>query len=161
MGDLGSDRVDGEPGDGDCACHSVRWRVERRHMVKGDRCSAKEVVWSVGAGVGDGDWVCDVDGCGLRIALRLRVERDCGCGKGDAGDCVGDLESDRVDGEPGIDGNCEFGVGLVCEMIVGDVVVLLGWSTNESAIDVAEGCGEARPQENRPDCSGRQGTGWR
>ncbi len=58
--------------------------------------SAKEVVWSVGAGVRDGDWVCDVDGCGLRIALRLRVEHDCGCGKGDAGDCVGDLESDRV-----------------------------------------------------------------
>ncbi len=79
------------------------------------------------------------------VALRLRVERGCGCGNGDAsdGDGVGDLESDKVDGAQGIDGNCEFGDGLVSEIIVGDLVVLLGWGTNESAINVAEGCGDA------------------
>ncbi len=42
--------------DDDCVCHSMRWRVERRHMVKGS----------------------DLVDCGLGIALRLRV--GCGCG---------------------------------------------------------------------------------
>ncbi len=56
------------------------------------------------------------------------------------------MESDRVDGAQGMERDCGCGDGLLCDMIVGDVVVLLGWGTNESTIDVAEGCGDAENQ---------------
>ncbi len=42
-------------------------------MVKGDECSVKDVVWSAGAGVGNGNSVSNVDDCGLGNALRLWV----------------------------------------------------------------------------------------
>ncbi len=76
---------------------------------------------------------------------------------------------DRADGAPGVERNCEFGEGLVHDMIVGVVVVLLGWSANESALHVAEGCaaegccGRSSEQMNDNGCcwnGGRESTDW-